>query len=113
MPETIEPATGTLPLPKAKRVRKSWTQAEVAGLVHGFASRKNYEGPRPGDEVEAKLLELGLIPKKEKPSLSAIEQGEIDDMLDYFRAVDGNHPTLAIRYALKHLQSLLPKRVAK
>jgi hypothetical protein len=77
-------------------------------------SRKNYEGPRTGDEVEAKLLELALIPKKEKPSLSALEQDDLDSaikaMLDDFAEPQYS---LAIRYAIKTLTECLPKRVAK
>jgi hypothetical protein len=110
MPETIEPATGTLPLPKAKKARVSWTQAAVADLVlrsvdPGFAATA----------VEhAKLVELGMRRKPERPTLIPAFQGLVDEALT--AALDElpePQRALAIRYAIKALTALLPKRVAK
>lgn len=99
----------------AKKTRNSWTQGEVAALVHGFASRQNYLGTRTPTEVEAKLLELGLIPKAEKPGLTPEQMEEIDTSIESrtWQFWDEPQRTLAVRYAIKSLQALLPKRPAK
>jgi len=104
MPETIEPVTGTLPFPKAKR--KGWTQLQVAGLVHRHA-----KGETVSDEEREKLIDLGLVAKPQKASLSVATSAEVDEgVLGLYDALVEPERTLAIRYAIKALTALLPKR---
>jgi len=108
MPETIEPATGTLPLPKAKKARVSWTHAQVAGLF-----KRHYAGEPLTAGEHAKLVELGLIAKPDKPTLGP---GFIEDLDDFIRGTlphDEPLRSLAVRASIKALTALLPKRVAK
>jgi len=85
---------GTLPLPKAKTKRKNWTQAEVVALVLRYQETGTVTG-----EEQAKLIELGIIPKPEKVTLTRAVQVQADHALAYFEEMpDGQRP-LAIRYA--------------
>jgi hypothetical protein len=109
MPETIEPATGTLPLPKAKTPRKSWTQAEVVALVLRYQETGTVTG-----EEQAKLIELGIIPKAEKPALRGDFQEKIDGYVDAINHFPNEgQRLLGIRHAIKALSALLPKRAPK
>jgi hypothetical protein len=119
MPETIEPATGTLPLPKVKygrkRSRASWTGTQIALLVHTHLSGLPYHsdsGHTP-TECEAKLIALGIVAKPKKASLGVPAQSLVDEALSVFDEFEDPERTLAIRYAIKALTALLPKRVAK
>ena len=127
MPETIEPATGgsaggpggTLPLPKAKYGRKksrvTWTQAEIVDLVSAFGrGDPGWSSERHSqNEANAKLVALGLVAKAAKPVLT---EGFVQDVAAFIDAsVYDYEPerTLQIRYAIKRLQELLPKRAPK
>ena len=110
VPETLERPTKTR--------RKSWTQAEVAELVTHFhtalvGSPAGAYGERSAAEVNAKLIELGLLEKPEKPTLPDDYRKDIDDALAVI--ADSHEPmrTLAIRYTLRSLKALLPKRPSK
>ena len=117
MPETIEPATGTLPLPKAKKARTSWTQAEVALLVQdhvsgcGLGSSGNLG--HTASECQAKLAALGLVEKPEPVTLDPLTATEIRLSLDDLIPPEDPQRTLAVRYLLQRVQSLLPKRAPK
>jgi hypothetical protein len=101
MPETIEPVTGTLPLPKAKRPRKSWTQAEVVALVLRYQETGRVTG-----EEHVKLISLGIVAKPSRETLEGQTASEIRLALDDLIPPEDPQRTLAIRYAFKHLQSL-------
>jgi hypothetical protein len=110
MPETIEPATGTLPLPKAKKARVSWTQAAVADLV-----LRSVEPGFDATVVEhAKLVELGMRRKPAKVTLDGHVQSLVDEMLATVAGeLEDPQRTLAIRYAIKVFTDALPKRASK
>jgi hypothetical protein len=108
MPETIKPATGTLPLPKAKTPRKSWTQAEVVALVLRYQETGTVTG-----EEQAKLISLGILTRPEKAALTNEEREATDSVLGFFERSGEPQRTLAIRYAIKALSALLPKRAPK
>jgi len=119
MPETIEPATGTLPLPKAKKARKNWTQAEVGAFVSAFVERGkavvrgDYPERFSADEAAGKLRELGLLEKPSKPILMTSDREIVDDAIADMLYEAEPERTLQIRYAIKALTALLPKRVTK
>jgi len=100
MPETLE-----------KPKRKSWTQSDVAALVQLFMI--GGIGTIVAASDRAKLIELGLIAKPEKPALDEEHQQYVDDFVIGFDVLKDPQATLAIRYAIKSLQALLPKRAPK
>lgn len=95
-----------------KAKRKAWTQAEVASLVRSL----NTDVPdtwalnHTRDEAEAKLIELGIISKPAKPELSEIERDILKNAIVDMLYEEDPTRTLQIRYAIKSLQALLPKR---
>lgn len=100
----------------------TWTHQEVSVLtrLHGLhgdspeglhKTAKSFEHHSPAD-VRAKMIDLGLIAKPVKPALDASHEAAIDADLS-FRKWDEPHRTLAIRYAIKSLQAMLPKRAPK
>lgn len=103
--------------PVVGKKRAVWTQAEVATLVAGFDARTGAIGAMPvrfsRDEAVAKLIALGLVAKPEKASLTVGERESVELVLHDFTDWAEPARTLAIRHALKTLQGLLPKRVAK
>lgn len=95
---------------RRKPNRKSWTQASVADLVLRFSAAPGFAAT--ADE-RAKLIELGLIPKPEKAALPEQARHAIDLTIGGFHQVSEPDRTMGIRYAIKQLQALLPKREVK
>jgi hypothetical protein len=111
MPETIEPVTGTLPLPKAVKPRRvMWTDADLAALILSFHEGERYEGRFSKEKARAKLIKLGLLAKDEKPTLSQEWRDYIGDVYETLYALGDPERTLAVQHALERLRSLLPKR---
>jgi hypothetical protein len=102
-PETI-PVASTPQKPK----RKSWTQAEVVALVLRYQETGTVTG-----EEQAKLTELGIIPKPTKVTLTRAVEAQADHAVAYFEDMPEGQKALAIRYAIKALSALLPKRAPK
>lgn len=98
MPEVLEKP--------AKTKRNSWTQNDVASLVY----RSTQAGFTATASEHAKLVELGLRQKPAKPMLHAGIRESADMAIADLAATDEPQRTLVIRYALKSLQALLPKR---
>jgi hypothetical protein len=105
------------PAPKAARKpRASWTQADVAQLAaaHAVGARPLLIGDHGAEACTAKLIELGLLEKTTyKVVLSDDQRFEVDGSLEGFTGWDEPQRTLAVRYAIKALSALLPKRAAK
>lgn len=113
-----EPLAAVKPEPKPVKKRVSWTQAEVVALVQSHAKSPanlaDLSAPgRTHAECVAKVIALGLVAKPEKAALEAGTRTIADHALSYFVDLDEPQLTLAIRYAIKSLQALLPKRPAK
>ena len=93
--------------------RKSWTQANVAALVTAFHTPK---GPGTSDFSErdvAKLIELGLVAKPQKPTLTEDAHAIVDKAVGSIHHLPEPQRTLALRHAIKSLQAFLPKREPK
>jgi len=108
MPETLEKP--------GKTKRKGWTQAHVAELVraHGLGVMVGQDLlPFSSDERHAKLVSLGFVAKPERPVLNEEVQLEVDGMIFSLTRLPEPQQPLAIRYAIKSLQALLPKRAPK
>jgi hypothetical protein len=101
----------------------TWSHQEVGVLgklhqLHGdtpdglHKTEKSFERHTPTD-VRAKLVELGLMEKPQKPTLTEVETADVDATLERITAMVEPHRTLAIRYAIDSLKALLPKRAAK
>ena len=104
-PETIPPAPVAV---KAKKPRSSWTQAEVADLVKRFVSGEELSGAEC-----TKLEDLGMMEKPAKPTLTNAVKVQADHAVSYFEDMPKEQKALAIRYAIKALSALLPKRAPK
>lgn len=107
----------TTPL-TARKPRATWTHAQVAALVKDVADA----GPPPApitayghtaDEVTAKLIELGLIPKPEKVALNAQTKKNLDALTANVAELAEPQRTLAARYTIAALRELLPTRAPK
>lgn len=113
-----EPLAAVKPEPKPVKKRVSWTQAEVVALVQSHAKSPanlaDLSAPgRTHAECVAKVIALGLVAKPEKAELTLHQTATIDGALLEFIEWDEPQLTLALRYALKNLQAMLPKRPAK
>ena len=97
--------TITLEAP-VKTKRKNWTQVQVAHLV-----RRHLENTPVSAEETAKLVELGLVQKPGKPSLTNASQSTVEDFLASLKTFAEPQRTLSARYAIKALTALLPKKV--
>lgn len=89
--------------------RASWTQNAVASLVF----RSTQPGFAATAPEHAKLVELGLRQKPEKPTLALADREIVDDAIADMLFEEEPTRTLQVRYAIKHLQALLPKREPK
>lgn len=101
----------------AKAKRRGWTQAQVAELVRSHTSGVMVSHdllPFSGDERVAKLVELGLVAKPSKPTLEDHNKVKPMNLVGDLEKLPEPQRTLAVRYAIRSLQALLPKRsVAK
>lgn len=95
---------------RRKPNRKSWTQASVADLVLRFSAAPGFAATA---EERAKLIELGLMAKPEKAALDDEDRLTVDECLGVLVRTHEPQRTLMLRYAIKQLQALLPKREVK
>jgi hypothetical protein len=99
--------------------RKSWTQAEVATLVTHFHTKADARaivgawGSRSAAEVNAKLTQLGLVAKPQKPRLTEDAHTVVDKAVGSIHHLPEPQRTLALRHAIKSLQAFLPKKGPK
>ena len=99
-----------------KAVRKTWTQAHVALLVREHAGAGSADAeklPFTVDERRAKLIELGLVARDPRPVLHEDLRSQLTVYVERMGALAEPQRTLAVRYAIRSLQALLPKRGAK
>lgn len=110
LPEPPTPVAEVAPFQPVKAKRKSWTQTMVAELV--FCSTQ--PGFIANAEQHAKLVELGLRKKPPKPSLDDFDRETLNEFVAAVAGYgDDSGQQLPVRYAIKQLQALLPKRPAK
>jgi hypothetical protein len=105
-----------------RKIPVTWTHQEVSVLtkLHGLfgdspdglhKTATSFERHTPAD-VRDKMIELELIAKPTKPTLDADQEAAIDADLTFCEWEEPQR-TLAIRYAIKTLQEMLPKRAPK
>lgn len=108
--------TATAEVPK--RTRRPWRGSEIAVLVQHFthggldATLKSYP-PGEHHRVRAKLVELGLVEKAPKPTLTDDSKRFVDKFIVAMKGELPHDPTQAVlvaRYAIKELAALLPQR---
>jgi hypothetical protein len=108
-----------------RKVPQVWSHQEISVLtkLHGLhgdtpeglhKTEKSFERHTPTD-VRAKLIELEMLPKPVKPTLTAVEKTQIEEVLDQSidKRWDEPRRTLAIRFAISSLSGMLPKRAPK
>lgn len=101
-----------------KYKRRPWTGAQIAVLTQHFChgGLEKTLAAYPAAEhhrVRAKLVELGLVPKAPKPTLSLGLKKQADGYVEDLKREAKADPTqaiLAARYAIKELAALLPQR---
>lgn len=116
-----EPLSPVAPSPVAKAKRKNWTQMEAAAFVRSFdqcaagnAETIKYPERFTPEEAQAKLVALGVVKREPtRPALPAPHMDVIDEFTRVVGTLDESYRTLGVRYAIKSLQALLPKRPAK
>jgi len=117
-----DPKTTAAPKP-ARKPRATWTHVEVANLLTDFhhGGLENVEkradplnsdryGLHDAESAKAKLIELGLVAKPEKPVLDASLANGVDKWVTIVGEFIEPQRTLAARYAIAKLRELLSKR---
>jgi hypothetical protein len=120
-----DPKTTAAPK-KTRKLPLKWNHAELGALVgdfhaHGLEGVEKRADPLKGDRyglhdaesAKAKLIELGLVAKPEKPVLEAEGKAIADNAVAAINAIDEPQRTLMVRYMLAQLRELLPKREQK
>jgi hypothetical protein len=104
----------------SKPTRRIWRGAEIAELCKHFDHKtKTLHGANltrfSQEEVVDKLIDLGLVEKPAKATLSQDSRDSVDAFIDVaiVKTLAEPERTLAARYAIKQLSALLPKRTPK
>jgi hypothetical protein len=118
------PDPKTTAAPKPRKPRATWTHVEVANLLTDFhaaglegvetradpTAREPRYGLHDADSAKAKLIELGLVAKPEKPVLGEHHIADVEQFVKNVAALSEVNRILSARLAIAKLRELLPKR---
>jgi hypothetical protein len=120
-----DPKTTAAPAsPKKRKLALKWSHLEVGALVadfhaHGLegvekradpTAREPRYGLHDAESAKAKLIELGLVAKPEKPVISKAATEFVGEFVTTVDGFEGPDRVLAARLAIMSLRELLPKR---
>jgi hypothetical protein len=121
MPDPKTPAA-----PKPRKPRATWSHMEVSVLLIDFQTHglegvmkradplnSDRYGLHDADSAKAKLIELGLVAKPEKPVISKGAEEAVGGFVALVNGFNGPDRVLAARLAIMSLRELLPKREQK